>query len=234
MLCLKKLSFIALKLEKTERLRGNVERRGARGDRKGESRGGTPGRPEVIICLFVGEVYRQVVCKKNEVTMSKMKRSFLYQAAKEIVHDALKQHSNAIPWFIGIYDDWTIGHLKKVTGTNHINFHSENFSKQDFYKVCDFISEKIEKEVNLEFIIHYAQFKNEKGRLVVQQLIEAVTDLIMDKPARCDTYQDSHSSKKSSGYINGIPEYLWHMKNGTSALDSLLDEDDEDEDEIGE
>lgn len=164
--------------------------------------------------------------------MSKMKRSSLYQAAKEIVYDALKQHKNAIPWFIGIYDDWTIGHLKNVPGTNHIIFNSENFSKQNLYEVCDFISEKIEKEVNLEFIIHYAQFKNEKGRLVVQQLIEAVTDLIMDEPARCDISSDSPSSKKSSGYINGIPEALWHMKYGTSDLDSLWDEDDEDEDEI--
>ena len=135
-------------------------------------------------------------------------RLFANQAAKEVVHEALKQHPSAIPWVIGIYDDWTIGYLKYDTGNNRIIFRSENFSERNLSDICYSLSEQIEKEVHPGLIIHYANFNNEPGRLVVKQLIEVVTDLIMDKPAKRDnscSFPDSNESKRLS---DGTPEYL--------------------------
>lgn len=114
------------------------------------------------------------------------------QSAKEVVHKALKHYPSAIPWFIGIYDDWTIGYLKDHPDYKRILFRSENFSERNFFDICRYISQQIEKEVNLEFVSRYANFNNEPGRLVVKQLIEAVTDLIMDKPANFDVSHDSN------------------------------------------
>ena len=123
--------------------------------------------------------------------MQKMSRLLVYQIAKEVVYNALKQHPSAIPWFSGIYDDWTIGYLKYDASTNHVIFRSENFSERNLYDICYFISEQIEKEVHPEFIIQYANFNNEPGRLVVKQLSEAVTELIVGKTVKRD---DSYGS----------------------------------------
>ena len=140
--------------------------------------------------------------------MTRMMRSLANQVAKEVVHEALKQHPSAIPWFIGIYDDWTIGYLKYDRLSNHVTFRSENFSEHNFYDICCFISEQIEKEVYPEFVIQYANFNNEPGRLVVIQLIEAVTNLIMDKPVKRDDSCGSHSFHEPKRLRDGIPEHL--------------------------
>lgn len=140
--------------------------------------------------------------------MQKMSRLLIYQVAKEVVHNALKQHPSAIPWFVGIYDDWTIGHLKHDSGTNHVIFRSENFSERNFYDVCCFISEQTEKEINFDFIIHYANSNNDPGKLVVKQLIEAVTDLIMGIPVKRDNSYGSHSSDKPQRLIAAIPKTI--------------------------
>lgn len=131
-----------------------------------------------------------------------MMQIFASQTAKDVVHEALKQPPSVIPWFIGIYDDWTIGHFKCNPKTNHITFRSENFSEKRFYDICCFISEQIEKEIHPEFIIQYANFNNESGRLVVKNFIEAVTDLIMDESVKHDDSYDSHNSNKSNENIN--------------------------------
>lgn len=144
--------------------------------------------------------------------MSKMMGLFAKQVAKEVVHEALKQHPSAIPWFIGITDDWTIGHLKYDLGSNRITFRSENFSERNFSDICCFISEQIEKEVHSEFIIQYANFNNEPGRLVVKQLIEAVTNLIIDKPVKRDDSYGYRSSNEPQRLRDGIPEYLSNIK----------------------
>lgn len=144
--------------------------------------------------------------------MKKTMQFFVNQVAKEVVHEALKQHSSAIPWFVGIYDDWTIGYLKYGLSNNRITFRSENFSERNFYDICYFISEQIEKEVHPEFIIQYANFNNERGRLVVKQLIDAVTNLIMDRPVKRDDYYGYRSSNEPKRLRNGIPENLWSIK----------------------
>ena len=143
--------------------------------------------------------------------MQKMSRLLIYQVAKEVVHNALKQHPSAIPWFVGIYDDWTIGHLKRNSSTNNVTFRSENFSERNFYDVCYFISEQTEKEINFDFIIPYANFNNEPGKLVVQQLIEAVTDLIMGIPLKDNSY-GSASSDQLQRSIATIPESISYVE----------------------
>lgn len=139
-------------------------------------------------------------------------RLFANQVAKEVVHEALKQHPSAIPWFIGIYDNWTIGYLKYDIGNNRITFRSENFSERNFSDICYSISEQIEKEVHPGLIIHYANFNDEPGRLVVKQLIDAVTDLIMDKPAKRDDSYGSRGSNEPKRLRDGTPEHLWNIK----------------------
>ena len=142
--------------------------------------------------------------------MKRMMRSFANQVAKEVVHEALKQHPSAIPWFVGIYDDWTIGYLKYNLGNNSITFRSENFSERNFYDICCFISDQIEKEIHPEFIIQYANFNNEPGRLVVKQLIEAVIDFIMDKGSDLQTETPRPANK---AYLK--PHYL-QIKSGSN------------------
>jgi hypothetical protein len=39
--------------------------------------------------------------------MSEMMRLFANQVAKEVVYEALKQYPSAIPWFVGIHDEFT-------------------------------------------------------------------------------------------------------------------------------
>ena len=114
--------------------------------------------------------------------MTKMSREFTQRAVKEIVYEALEQYPKAIPWFVGIYDDWTIGTLKYNRKNKAIFFSSENFSEQDFYEICNTISGHIEKEITLETLVHYADFNNESGKLAVKQLIEFVVDLVIDEP----------------------------------------------------
>lgn len=150
--------------------------------------------------------------------MQKMSRLLIYQVAKEVVHNALKQYPSAIPWFVGIYDDWTIGHLKHDPGTNHVIFRSEKFSERKFYDVCCFISEQIEKEINVDFIIHYANSNNDPGKLVVKQFIEAVTDLIMGIPVKSDNYYGSHSSDKPQRLIAAIPKTISYVERPTQVI----------------
>lgn len=147
-----------------------------------------------------------------------MTRLLANRVAKEVVHEALKQYPSAIPWFIGIYDDWTIGHFKHDPGTNHVTFRSENFSERNLYNICYFISKQIEKELHFDFISHYANFNNEPGRLVVKQLVEAVTDLMMDKPIKRVNFYDYRRSDEPQRLINGIPEDLWYIKHVSSDL----------------
>lgn len=144
--------------------------------------------------------------------MSKMMQLFAKQVAKEVVHEALKQHPSAIPWFIGINDDWTIGHLKYDLDNNRITFRSENFSERNFSDICCFISEQIEKDVHPESIIQYANFNNEPGRLVVKQLIEAVTNLIMDKPVKHDERSGYPSYNEPQRLRDKTPENLSNIK----------------------
>jgi hypothetical protein len=61
-----------------------------------------------------------------------------------------------------------------------MTFRSEPFSERNFYDIFYFISEQIETEVKPEFIIKFANFNNEPGRLAVKQLIEAVNCLIVE------------------------------------------------------
>lgn len=140
--------------------------------------------------------------------MSKMMRLFANQVAKEVVYEALKQYSSTIPWFVGINDDWTIGHLKYDFSNKRITFRSENFSERNFYDICYFISEQIEIEVKPEFIIEYANFNNEPGRLAVKQLVEAVGCLIVEQPAKSSERSDHHSYNKPQRLTNKVSRYL--------------------------
>lgn len=125
--------------------------------------------------------------------MSKMMRLFASQVAKKVVYEALKQYPSAIPWFVGINDDWTIGHLKNESSNKCITFRSENFSERNFYDICYFISEQIETEIKPELIIQLANFNNEPGILAVKQLVEAVSCLIMEQQVRPNAQSDRRS-----------------------------------------
>lgn len=110
-----------------------------------------------------------------------MSREFTLRVVKEIVYETLQQYPKAVPWFVGVYDDWTIGSLKYNRKNKVVLFSSENFTEQDFYDICNSISNQIEKEITLETLVHYADFNNEAGKLAVKQLIDFVTDLVMDE-----------------------------------------------------
>jgi len=160
--------------------------------------------------------------------MEKMSRVIIDRVAKEIVHEALKQYPKAIPWFVGIYDDWTIGTFEYNFRTKHLTFSSDNFSERDLYDICRFISKKTEKEVNFYLIIHYTDFNDGAGRLVVKQLTEAVTDLIMDLPVKRNSSYDSYVLKEPPRLICGIPEQLYYaMKSGGVQGDAPDDEFDD-------
>lgn len=103
------------------------------------------------------------------------------EKAKQLVHEALNQFPAAIPWFVGIYDDWTIGHLKRNSITGRIELHSENFSNTNFQLICKFISVNIQREILPENLLDYANYNGEIGRLVVKQFIKAVNDLANEK-----------------------------------------------------
>lgn len=141
--------------------------------------------------------------------MSKMMRLFANQVAKEVVYEALKQYPRAIPWFVGINDDWTIGHLKYDIRNKCITFRSENFSERNFYDICYFISEQIETEVQPEFIIPYANFNNEPGRLAVKQLVEAISCLIVEQQVRPNEQSDRRNHSESQRRLrNGVSGHL--------------------------
>jgi hypothetical protein len=106
------------------------------------------------------------------------------ERAKQLVHEALKQYPAAIPWFIGIYDDWTIGHLRRNMLTDKIELHSENFSDENFQSMCQFLSKKINQEVHPDFLFEYAGYNGEIGRFVVKQFVQAITDLMTSNSSR--------------------------------------------------
>ena len=139
--------------------------------------------------------------------MSKVMRLFANQVAKEVVYEALKQYPSGIPWFVGINDNWTIGHLKYDPSNKRVTFRSENFSERNFDDICYFISEQIEKEVKPEFVIPYANFNNEPGRLAVKQFIEAVSCLIM-QPVRPNEQSARRSYNEPQRLRNGVSGYL--------------------------
>lgn len=140
--------------------------------------------------------------------MSKMMQLFAKQVAKEVVYEALKQYPSAIPWFVGINDDWTIGHLKYDTKNKCMTFRSENFSERNFYDICYFISEQIETQVKPESIIPYANFNNEPGRLAVKQLIEAVSCLIMEQQVRPNEQSRRSYNDPQHRLKNGVSGHL--------------------------
>ena len=158
--------------------------------------------------------------------MEKMSRIIINRIANQIVHEALKQYPKAIPWFVGIYDDWTIGTFKYDLITKQLTFNSENFSERDLNKVWRFISEQNEKEVNFDLMVHYTDFNNGLGRLSVKQLTEAVTDLIMNIPVKRNSYYDLYILQEPPRLICGIPDYLYYAKSGGggSVSEDELDE----------
>lgn len=157
--------------------------------------------------------------------MDKMSRSIIYRIANEIVHEALKQYPKAIPWFVGIYDDWTIGTFEYDLRTKHLTFRSDNFSERDLNKVWRFISEQTEKEINFDLMIHYTDFNDGAGRLVVKQLTEAVTDLIMNIPVKRNSYYDSYILQEPPHLIYGMPAQLYYSKYGGGRQGDAPDDD---------
>lgn len=118
------------------------------------------------------------------------KRSSAMERAKQLVHEALKQYPSAIPWFMGIYDDWTIGHLQRNLLSYKVELRSENFSDKNFQDMCRFLSEKLNQEVSSEFLLNYAEYNGEPGRLVVKQFVQAIADLIMSVPKMWEPRED--------------------------------------------
>lgn len=102
----------------------------------------------------------------------------LRQSAKDIIYDVLSQYKKAIPWFTGIREDWTLGHLRINIITNETTFRSENFSQYEFEDICSKISIKIKRNLSAVYIVGFAKFNGEPGRLSVGNLIEAVAQIV--------------------------------------------------------
>jgi len=105
----------------------------------------------------------------------------LRQSAKDIVYDVLGHYKKAIPWFTGIREDWTLGHLKINIITKETTFRSENFSQDEFENICYKTSVKIKRNLSATYIVDFAKFNGEPGRLSVGNLIEAVAHIVNEK-----------------------------------------------------
>lgn len=180
---------------------------------------------------FWGTIYK--VPEGSEKLMNNMNRSFSSGEIKEIVYDALKQYPSAIPWFRGIYEDWTIGHLKYDLSKTAINFSSENFTEQKFFSICSVISNRIGSDISLEILIGYADFNNELGRLVVKQIVDFVIDLTRDT-LKHDTFYNSGGADDSEGaddsnILIGVPEYFFTSSYYGGGVFIESDDDDDDE-----
>lgn len=130
----------------------------------------------------------------------------LRQSAKDIVYDVLGDYKKAIPWFTGIRADWTLGHLRINLITDEMTFRSENFSQSEFEDICYKISRKIKRNLVATYIINFAKFNNENGRLSVGNLIEAVAMIFNEKEPeevkerKSEKTSSSHSLEKHSLY----------------------------------
>lgn len=105
----------------------------------------------------------------------------LKQSAKDIIYDVLSHYKKAIPWFTGIREDWTLGHLKINIITNETTFRSENFSQYEFEDICYKTSRKIKRNLSATYIVDFAKFNDEPGRLSVGNLIEAIAHIVAEK-----------------------------------------------------
>lgn len=121
------------------------------------------------------------------------KRFGATEIAKQLVHEALKQYPRAIPWFVGINDDWTIGHLQHNLSLDKVELRSENFSDRNLQDMCRSLSEKLDREVSPEFLLNYTGYNGEPGRLVVKQFIQAIAALIMSGSKTGEPREDAEN-----------------------------------------
>jgi hypothetical protein len=105
----------------------------------------------------------------------------LRDSAKDIVYEVLGHYKNVLPWFTGIYEDWTLGSIRINLITQELTFRSENFSPKDFNTICHQISTKIRRDLSPEYVADFGNFSGEPGRLSVGNLIDAVVTIVKDK-----------------------------------------------------
>lgn len=144
----------------------------------------------------------------------------LRQSAKDIIYDVLSSYKKAIPWFTGIRDDWTLGHLRINLITDEITFRSENFSQSEFEDICYEISRKIKRNLIKSYIVNFANFNDEPGRLSVGNLIEAVVSIVIEKKPEEVEERESENTSSSYSYSNH-PLYLSSMVNYTPSIDDI-------------
>jgi hypothetical protein len=144
----------------------------------------------------------------------------LRQSAKDIVYDVLGHYKGAIPWFTGIYEDWTLGSLRINLISNELTFRSENFSQKDFDNICHEISRKIKRNLSGVYIANFAKFNGEPGRLSVGNLVDAVACIFIENQP--EEVKEREPEKISSSY-NYMNEQLYRLSSGLDYVPNIYD-----------
>lgn len=142
----------------------------------------------------------------------------LRQSAKDIVYEVLNDYKGAIPWFVGIYEDWTLGLLRINLINNEITFRSENFSHKDFNDICYKISRQIKRNLSETYITNFAKFNGEPGRLSVGNLIEAVVSIVIEK--KPEEIKEPEPESNYSNY-NSMNHPLYRLSSSFGGFECL-------------